>query len=121
MIWLSRQSNKIFSNSQIAGPNPYCTVCRVIYLPLKINLNKMTLGQFVDEIVRGEIGFEGHVTVMESARLIWETEDFEDNKLKSLLELGLGEGSFVNVLDDDEDSVPIIFSISRLVLLLLLL
>lgn len=55
---------------------------------------------------------EGHVTVQEGARVLFETEDFEDNKGKLISELGLGEGSFVVVLDDDEPRYPVSFSIS---------
>lgn len=113
MIWLARHSGKIFSTTNIPAPSPYCAVCRVVYLPLAINPDEMTLGEFVKKVVIGELGYDGQVTVQEGARVLWETEDFEDNAAKTMRNLGMGEGTFVNVLDDDEPRWPVIFSITK--------
>lgn len=73
-----------------------------------------TLGELVRELV-GEgkpIPFGGFVSVQEGARLLWETEDFEDNAEKTLKELDIKEGKFVTV-SDDEDHWPVQLCIGR--------
>jgi ubiquitin-like 1-activating enzyme E1 B len=111
MIWLARSSTKILSHTVLSTPNPYCSICKVVYVPLAISSN-LTLGEFVSKLVIKELGWDGQVTVQEGARILWESEDFEDNGGKKMSELGLTEGCFVNVLDDDEPHLPVSFSIS---------
>lgn len=111
MIWLARSSNKILSHTILSTPNPQCSICKVVYVPLSIRRD-FTLGEFVDSIVVKELGYEGQVTVQEGARILFETEDFEENRGKLLSELDAGEGKSVNVLDDDEPRVPVAFSIT---------
>ncbi|ORY88224.1 hypothetical protein BCR35DRAFT_263546 [Leucosporidium creatinivorum] len=109
MVWLSRGSHKVFSLSSLPTPNPHCSVCRVVYLPIKLR-EDITLGEFVKKVVGGEVGFEDHVTVSLGSKMLWETEDFEDNEEKTMSELGFKEGAFVTVVDDD-DHYPVEFSI----------
>ncbi|KAK4700965.1 ubiquitin-like 1-activating enzyme E1 B, partial [Phenoliferia sp. Uapishka_3] len=110
-VWFARDPKKAFSPGRLSLPNSQCSVCRVVYLPIMV-ASGFTLGEFVEKVVVGEMGWEGHVSVLESARLMWETEDFEDNKEKTLAELGLTLGSFINVLDDDDPHYPVSFSIT---------
>lgn len=73
----------------------------------------MTLGEFVEKCVEGRLklgGEEERVSVMEGSRLLWETEDFEDNGGKSLKELECGVGKFLMVENEDNDW-PISFSV----------
>lgn len=111
MVWLARSSTKILSHTTLSKPNQFCAICRIVYVPLAISTS-FTLGDFVREIVQKQLGFDGQVTVQEGARILWESEDFEENGEKRMSELGLGEGCFVNVLDDDVPHLPISFSIS---------
>ena len=117
-VYLARSATKIFSASNLSLPNPHCPVCRVVYLPISLDPS-LTLGKFVEKVVVGELGMDGHVTVQQGARVLFETEDFEDNEGKMMSDVGLGEGSFVVVLDDDEPRYPVSFSISACVLPLL--
>lgn len=126
MIWLARQPsatssfknlfNKILSVSPLPLPNSQCSVCRVVYLPVSF-VPTATLGEFVEKVVVGALGWYGHVIVQEGSRVLWETEDFEDNGEKKMQELGLKEGVFITVLDDDEPHYPVSFAISTFVLL----
>ncbi|KAL8280566.1 hypothetical protein RQP46_006889 [Phenoliferia psychrophenolica] len=112
-VWLARDSHKVFSAGKLGLPNSQCSVCRVVYLPISISPS-LTLGQFVKDVVVGKVGFEGHVTVQEGSRVLFESEDFEDNAQKTLVELGLAQGAFVNVLDDDDPHYPVSFSITSI-------
>lgn len=111
MVWLARSSTKVLSPTLLSEPNPQCSICRVVYVPLAISAD-YTLGQFVKDLVVEQLGFEGQITVQEGARILYETEDFEDNAGKKMIDLGLVAGTFVNVLDDDEPHLPVSFSIS---------
>ena len=111
MVWLSRQPNKILSLSQLPKPNAQCSICRAVYLAIKFKEDSYTLGQLVQDVVVDKIGFEGHVIVREGSRVLFETEDFEDNAGKTVKELGLTEGVFLTVLDDDDPHYPVQFSI----------
>ncbi|GAA5972717.1 hypothetical protein JCM21900_002363 [Sporobolomyces salmonicolor] len=109
-VWLKRQADKVFDVGPCSTPNPYCAVCRVVYLPVSF-VEDFTLGEFVQELVVRKVGFEGSVSVQEGSRLLWESEDFEDNGNKTMKELGLGEGKFITVNDDDEPHYPVSFSV----------
>lgn len=114
LVWLTPRSDKFFSVSPLAPPNTQCSMCRVLYLPLSLSAN-ITLGELVEGLVVGQLGWDGQVTVQEGSRILWETEDFEGNKDKKLSELGISEGTFLTVLDDDDPHVPVSFSISTYV------
>ncbi|GAA5836792.1 hypothetical protein JCM9279_007663 [Rhodotorula babjevae] len=113
-IWLKRTSGRVFDVSPLSPPNPHCAVCRVVYVPVRI-ARDVTLGEFVKGLVgegEGKVPFEGVVTVQEGTRLVWESDDFEDNGERTMDSLGLGEGKFVTVTDDDEPHWPVQFCIS---------
>lgn len=113
-VWLSRANNRVLIPSVPNKPSPVCSICRVVYLPVAVAPG-YTLGQFVADVVEGELGMDGHVIVQEAARVVYETDDLEDNAGKTLAELGIKEGKFVTVTDDDADPVkfPISFSFAR--------
>ncbi|BGP43075.1 E1 ubiquitin-activating protein uba2 [Rhodotorula kratochvilovae] len=111
-IWLKRTPQRVFDVSPLSAPNPHCAVCRVAYVPVRV-ARDVTLGEFVRGLV-GEgkaVPFEGVVAVQEGTRLVWESDDFEDNADKTLVELEMGEGKFVTVTDDDEPHWPVQFCI----------
>lgn len=108
-VFFGRKNQKVFNLSSLAPPNPHCSVCRVVYLPIKLK-EEITLGEFVRQVVVKEVGFDDHVTVSLGSKVLWETEDFEDNEEKTMKELGFTEGTFATVVDDD-DHYPIEISI----------
>lgn len=110
-VWLSRANNRVLIPSAPNKPNPTCSICRVVYIPVSVT-PEFTLGEFVEQVVEGQLGLNGHVIVQEGARVVFETEDLEDNKGKTLAELGIDEGKFVTVIDDDVEPAqfPISFS-----------
>lgn len=109
-VWLSRSAQRVFILSPLPKPNDQCSVCRVVYLPINFKEDELTLGEFVKQVVVGEVGFDDHVTVSLGSKLLFETEDFEDNEGKTMKEMGFTEGTFLTVVDDD-DHYPIEFSI----------
>ncbi|KAM0786804.1 hypothetical protein ACM66B_002237 [Microbotryomycetes sp. NB124-2] len=113
MVWLSRQPARIFQVSPLPAPNDQCAVCRVVYVPIQLKEDGVTLKQFLDDVVIGKVGLNdyGHLILREGSRILFETEDLEDNANKTLKELGLVRGTFATVVDDDESDFPVQFSI----------
>ncbi|KAM0750516.1 hypothetical protein T439DRAFT_381188 [Meredithblackwellia eburnea MCA 4105] len=111
-VWLSRDPSKVFSSGPLSKPNSQCSVCRVVYVPISLS-SKITLGQFVNKVVIGEMGWEGQVSVQEGGRGLWETDDFEDNADKTLLSLEITQGKFLTVVDDDDPHYPVSFAIGE--------
>ncbi|GAA5866106.1 hypothetical protein JCM8547_000600 [Rhodosporidiobolus lusitaniae] len=120
-IWLKRNSQRIFDVSPLSEPNPHCAVCRVVYAPVRF-VPSLTLGEFVSTLMgKGKavdfnVGEGGEmVSVMECARLVYESEEFEDNVERGMRELGLGEGKFVSVsCEEDEEGGgrwPVVFCV----------
>ncbi|GAA5965547.1 hypothetical protein JCM8115_001569 [Rhodotorula mucilaginosa] len=110
-IWLLRNSERVFDVSPLEPPNPHCAVCRAVYVPVRI-VEDVTLGELVKTLVGGEgegkpIPFGGIISVQEGSRMLFESEDFEDNADKTLKELGIGVGKFVTISDDDEPRWPV--------------
>ena len=98
-IWLLRNSERVFDVSPLEPPNPHCAVCRAVYVPVRI-VEDVTLGELVKTLVGGEgegkpIPFGGIISVQEGSRMLFESEDSEDNADKTLKELGIGVGKFV--------------------------
>ncbi|KAK4052712.1 E1 ubiquitin-activating protein uba2 [Microbotryomycetes sp. JL201] len=114
MMWLSRQPNYVVTTGPTSKPNPQCAVCRVVYVPVQFKEDGITLDQFIKDVVFGKIGLseDGHIIVREGSRILFETEDLEENAGKSLKELGLVHGTFVTVVDDDESDYPVQLAIS---------
>ncbi|GAA5948296.1 hypothetical protein JCM3765_001357 [Sporobolomyces pararoseus] len=113
-VWLNRQSDKVFDVGPCSSPNPFCAVCRIVYVPFRFKESTLTLGQFVKAITQDELklgGEEKRISIMEGSRLLFETEDFEDNETEFLVEnLNCGIGKFLTVENDDNDW-PISFAI----------
>ncbi|GAA6023410.1 hypothetical protein JCM11491_006462 [Sporobolomyces phaffii] len=116
-VWLNRQSDKVFDVGPCSTPNPYCAVCRIVYVPIRFKRD-FTLGEFAKAVSGGSTGEgtlnlggeEERISVMEGTRLLFETEDFEDNADEGLEKLGCGVGKFLTVENDDNDW-PVSFSI----------
>ncbi|KWU43431.1 hypothetical protein RHOSPDRAFT_19585 [Rhodotorula sp. JG-1b] len=118
-IWLLRNSERVFDVSPLYPPNPHCAVCRAVYVPVRV-VEDVTLGELVKTLVGGEdegkpIPFAGIISVQEGSRMLFESEDFEDNADKTLTELGIGVGKFVTISEDDEPHWPVQLCLGRYV------
>ncbi|WRT69172.1 uncharacterized protein IL334_006156 [Kwoniella shivajii] len=97
-----------------------CSVCRDIYIPLKVDLSKCTLGIFVNDIVKtwlGEANFEDKEkdeevewTIFEGGRLLADP-DFDDNYGRTLDDLDVKRGKMLTVRDEEGKWRPVHFCI----------
>ncbi|KAF4992518.1 hypothetical protein FGRMN_7117 [Fusarium graminum] len=87
-------------------PNPDCPVCGVYFTSVVADLSRATLRDFVDDIVKSKLGFEGKEFVVNNdvGTLVECFEDGDDENLpKKLSELGIKKDSFLTVIDQDDD------------------
>ena len=98
-LWLG---NGALRTDQLDQPNPECPVCSVAMARLRVDLEKATLRHLVQDILQKKLAYGDEITVMNATGIVYDP-DLEENLEKKLSELDIGEGSFVQVKDDDED------------------
>jgi Ubiquitin/SUMO-activating enzyme ubiquitin-like domain len=96
----------------LARPNPTCFVCRHAVVALAIDVNRWKLNDFLQRILKQELGFTEPSLLLEGGNLIWEEgEDadaaaFTKNLSKTLSELpsgGITHGRVLRVEDFSQD------------------
>lgn len=122
-VFLKAEPSKPLGLFYPQKPDPACAVCRDIYVPLKADVSRLTLGEFVEDIVKAWLpkglqradGDDSEVewSVFEGSRILADP-DFEDNHDKTLAELGVSRGKMVTVRDEDEVYRPIQFCLCEL-------
>lgn len=104
---------------QPSKPDPRCGVCRDTYISFKADPTKVTLGTFVNDVVKGwlakAVNEEDEVewAIYESSRILADP-DFDDNYEKTLADLGIDRGKIITVRDEDEKYRPIQFCLTAL-------
>lgn len=98
-IFISRQPDRYFSSENIHEPNPACVVCGVARGLVKGDLDKSTLGDLVAKL---QDQFKYSEFSLVSNSLLYDP-DFDDNVSRTLNSINLGSGSFVTVMDEDDE------------------
>jgi ubiquitin-like 1-activating enzyme E1 B len=101
-VYLKTEPTRPIAGYPPSGPNPFCGVCRDLYIPLKADLAKMTLGQLVEDVIQGWLmqGVQGDGTgvveweVLEKGRMLADP-DFDDLHGQTLEKLGLTRGMMI--------------------------
>ncbi|KAK9479219.1 hypothetical protein V1514DRAFT_367041 [Lipomyces japonicus] len=101
-IFLSSRPDQVFGAEQLARPNPQCQVCGVARAAVSLNPKTVTLERFVREIILKNFEYSDDVSIV-TDKLLWDVE-FDDNANKTLHEVGVKDGVFVTVIDDDDDA-----------------
>lgn len=100
--------------------NQACPVCTDVYIPFKADLKKLTLGQFIKEVVQGWLkpsvaGDDDYeCMILEGGRVLADP-DFDDNYDKTLAELGVKRGQYLTVADEDGMYRRVQFCVAALV------
>ncbi|KEF53060.1 ubiquitin-like 1-activating enzyme E1 B [Exophiala aquamarina CBS 119918] len=100
-LWLWNGSLR---TDQLETPNPECVVCGVAMARISVDLEKATLNDLVQNILKTNFSYGEEVTVMTDAGIIYDP-DLEDNLEKKLSDLGIGDASFI-LVKDEEDNTP---------------
>ncbi|KAG5952240.1 hypothetical protein E4U57_006298 [Claviceps arundinis] len=84
-------------------PNPDCPVCGVVNVSVTVDLSRATLNDVVEDIVKEYLGFGDREFVLSNAVGIMYDYDETENLPKKLSSLGIKGGSFLTVVDEDDE------------------
>jgi ubiquitin-like 1-activating enzyme E1 B len=95
--------------------NADCPVCGVHYLTLTVDLERATLEDLVESFLRQKLGYKDKDIVVNNDVGILYDADETDNLSKKLTELGIKNGSFLTVIDEDDDDpvVNVVITIQK--------
>ena len=105
-MFLKAEPTRPIAGYPASTPNKFCGVCRDVYIPLKAELGRMTLGEFVTDVVGGWLagGMESEEEeveweIYEGGRLLADP-DFEDLHGQTLEQIGIERGKMITVLGE---------------------
>ncbi|CAG8792001.1 15681_t:CDS:10 [Cetraspora pellucida] len=111
-----RRPKSILSES-LNKPNVECSVCQSAHVTLNVNVKKVTLRDFLKEVVQGHDEDENdicEVSVEEGGRIIYDVE-YDDNLDATFEKLNITDGKMVKVTpeNEDEENCPTVFAITH--------
>ncbi|KAH7107030.1 hypothetical protein BKA62DRAFT_825615 [Auriculariales sp. MPI-PUGE-AT-0066] len=96
-------------SSAILPPNPDCVVCRDLYVTVQCDPVRLTLGGLLRKIMPEA----RDVTVYEAQRVLADP-DFNDNHEKTLESLKCTVGTFISIVDDEDEVQTISIALAAL-------
>ena len=102
MIYLDRGN---MSATAYDPPNPDCVVCSMTMARVKIDPDRATLKNLVQDVLKTKLAYSDDISILSEKGLVYDP-DLEDNLDKKLEELGLIDGSFIVIKDDSDDDTP---------------
>jgi len=103
MLFLENSGARSLNSEPPRAPNPDCAVCAVATAQLDVDPERARLADLVDGVLRAELGYGDELTVMNELGPIYDP-DMEDMLVKTLADLGVGDQSFLTVIDDEEEN-----------------
>ncbi|PWY68446.1 ubiquitin-like activating enzyme [Aspergillus heteromorphus CBS 117.55] len=101
MIFLERSGVRAINSDSLQPPKPNCPVCSVVHGRLNIDLQRATLNDLVEGILRLQLGYE-EFSLTNGLETIYDP-DLEDNLPKKLVDLGVTYETFLTVIDEEDD------------------
>ncbi|KAJ5239109.1 hypothetical protein N7468_003728 [Penicillium chermesinum] len=106
MVFLERSGARVINSDSLNPPRPDCAVCSVISAQVAVDLASATLEDIVEGVLKLKLGYGEEFSILKGQGVIYDP-DLEDNLSKKLQDLGLGNQSFLTVVDeDDQDQDP---------------
>jgi ubiquitin-like 1-activating enzyme E1 B len=104
MLFLEQSGARALNSEPPRLPNPECAVCSVANASVEVDPDRATLGDLVAGVLKSELGYGEEITIMNEIGPIYDP-DMEDMLDKKFQELGIGDQSFLTVIDDEEDGL----------------
>ncbi|CAG8119959.1 unnamed protein product [Penicillium nalgiovense] len=101
MVFLERSGARAINSDSLKPPNPDCVVCSRLVAPVEIYPELATLEHLVHDVLRTELGYGRNISLAIGDRLIYD-QDFDDDLPEKLFDIGIKNGSFITVKDDNE-------------------
>ena len=111
-VWFGRTSQRALNTTVSVAPDPSCITCRTPYVSIGVNCSKLTMGDFVEGVIKTWLEADWDVSIMDGSRILYDP-DFEDNLGKTFKELHVDQGAHLQINDEDGSKMPVIFIISR--------
>ncbi|PYI23094.1 hypothetical protein BO99DRAFT_376795 [Aspergillus violaceofuscus CBS 115571] len=102
MVFLERSGARAINSDSLQPPNPNCPVCSSAHARLKIDPERATVNDLVEQILRLQLGYGEEFSLTTESGIIYDP-DLEDNLPKKLLDLGVKNESFITVIDDEDE------------------
>jgi ubiquitin-like 1-activating enzyme E1 B len=98
-------ATRLVTSFACGKPNIECAVCQDDYARANVDLDKVTLGQFKEAVLKDRkssgLGYRvDGVEIFEAVRLLAD-EDFDDNLQRTLKDLGIEDGKIITCVDED--------------------
>ncbi|EAW06727.1 E1 ubiquitin-activating protein ubaB [Aspergillus clavatus NRRL 1] len=102
MVFLERSGARALNSDTLKPPNPNCPVCSVATARIKIDPERATVNDLVQDILRLQLGYGEEFSLSNELGTIYDP-DLEDNLPKKLSDLGIKNESFLTVVDEEDD------------------
>ncbi|KAF9114521.1 E1 ubiquitin-activating protein uba2 [Mortierella sp. AM989] len=96
-----RHRPQLIVSEPLAQPNPKCYICRNSYIGLKIDTAVSTVQDLIDIFEENSLT---DIEIQENGRVIYDP-DFDDNASRTLENLELTDGKFVDIVDEDDRKI----------------
>lgn len=103
MLFLEMSGARALNSEPPRPPNPDCAVCGVATAIVDVDPERATLNDLVDGVLKSELGYGEEMTIMNEVGPIYDP-DMEDMLPKRFEDLGVGDESFLTVIDDEEEN-----------------
>ncbi|KAF4981361.1 hypothetical protein F66182_17169 [Fusarium sp. NRRL 66182] len=103
MVFLERSGVRAINSDSLRPPNPFCAVCSVAQGKIVVDLERATLNDLVEDIIRGKLGYTEEFSINTDAGMIYDP-DLDDNLSKKLVDLGVQAETLLTIIDEEDDS-----------------
>lgn len=100
-VFISRLPERIFNSEKLHPPNPECIVSGTARVVVKTDPAKLKLQDLIDSLLKLDLGYSDELSIV-TDQLLYDP-DFDDNLSSTLLDLHIHDGSFVTVIDEEDD------------------
>lgn len=101
MVFLERSGVRAINSESLRPPNPFCAVCSVAQGKVYVDLERATLNDLVEHIIRDKLGYTEDFSINTDAGMIYDP-DLDDNLPKKLTELGVQGETLLTIIDEDD-------------------
>ncbi|KAK2794405.1 E1 ubiquitin-activating protein uba2 [Onygenales sp. PD_10] len=105
MVFLERSGRRAINTESLNPPNPNCPVCGVAQSKIFVDVERATLGDLI-EVLHSQLGYGEELSISSQLGTIYDP-DLEDNLPKKLKDMGAAIGSFLTVVDEEDEDVKV--------------
>ena len=113
MMFLEHRGVRVINSDALNPPNPNCNVCSVMSSTLVVDPDRATLNDLVEDVLKSQLGYGGELSINNEVGTLYDP-DLDDNLTKRFSDLGVKAGSFLTVIDDDDENPRVNLSLAVL-------